>query len=178
MSLSRCRVLCFRLSAGQELVTEVTARCREAALQAAFVVTCVGSTSACRLRLASTPDGRTENFVSSSDFMEICSLVGTVSGSGVHLHVTLGRADGSALAGHVVSLTVQTTAEVVLGEAEQLVFDREPDTRTGYCELVVRNRTSINWLWRTVPEAGQLMFDGEPETQTGYCELVVRNRTP
>ena len=79
-------------------------------------------------------------FVECSDFLEICGLVGTVSPAGAHLHCSLGRADGSVLAGHVVSLTVQTTAEVVLGEAEQLQFGREVDMRTGFRELVVRQR--------------------------------------
>ncbi|KAF0288521.1 Bifunctional protein GlmU [Amphibalanus amphitrite] len=139
MALSTCRVLCFRLGPGQELVAELTARCQQAGLRAAFVVTCVGSVSGCRLRLASTPDGRTDTYMDSSEFLEICGLVGTVSPDGAHLHVTLGRADGSTLSGHVISLTVQTTAELVVGEAEGLEFSRE-DTGTGYRELVVREK--------------------------------------
>ena len=80
-------------------------------------------------------------FLDLGEFLEICSLVGTVCADGAHLHATLGRADGSALAGHVLSLTVQTTAEVVLGEAEGLQFARERDASTGFRELVVRERT-------------------------------------
>ncbi len=51
------------------------------------------------------------------------------------------RADGTALAGHVVGdLVVFTTAEVVLGECGGAEFSRQMDQRTGFEELVVEPR--------------------------------------
>lgn len=72
---------------------------------------------------------------------EICSLVGTVSGNGSHLHTVLSRADGTTVGGHVVgSMEVQTTVEVVLGESLGETYSREYDHATGYKELVVKSR--------------------------------------
>ena len=71
--------------------------------------------------------------------LEIVSLVGTLNPTGrPHLHVSLSTKDGTVLGGHLIELEVFTTAEIVLGEARQLVFRRELDARTGFPELVVR----------------------------------------
>jgi len=62
--------------------------------------------------------------VTYDEHFEICSLVGTLASSG-HLHIVLGREDGSSLAGHVVGdLVVFTTAEVVIGECQNAIFGR------------------------------------------------------
>ena len=72
--------------------------------------------------------------------MEICSLVGTL-GAGGHLHIVLGREDGSTISGHVIGdLEVFTTAEVVIGECQDIVFQRSFDSRTGFDELTVQKR--------------------------------------
>ena len=68
-------------------------------------------------------------------------MVGTLSGAGGHLHITLGRADGSTVSGHVVGdCEVFTTAEVVIGECGDAVFSRPHDARTGFDELKVEQR--------------------------------------
>lgn len=73
------------------------------------------------------------------EYFEICSLVGTVSREGSHLHTVLSRADGTTVGGHVVGdMLVQTTAEVVVGESLQETYSREYDHATGYRELVVK----------------------------------------
>jgi predicted DNA-binding protein with PD1-like motif len=55
-----------------------------------------------------------------------------------HLHITLGRSDGSTLSGHVVGdLNIFSTAEVVLGHCPELRFDREHDQ-----ESILRNSIS------------------------------------
>ena len=79
--------------------------------------------------------------VTYEEHFEICSLVGTLSGQAGHLHVVLGRADGSTLSGHLVGdCQIFTTAEVVIGECEQAVFSRPHDVHTGFDELQVRRR--------------------------------------
>ena len=69
---------------------------------------------------------------------EIVSLVGTLNPP-AHLHVCLADRAGRTVGGHVLGgLEVFTTAEVVLGEAPGLLFDRQMDPATGFPELVVR----------------------------------------
>ena len=67
--------------------------------------------------------------------------MGTLSGEAGHLHITLGRVDGSSLSGHLVGdCEVFTTAEVVIGECEGAEFTRPHDARTGFDELQVNRR--------------------------------------
>ena len=94
------------------------------------------------LRFAShTPADGNNKVQTFNEHFEICSLVGTLSGSAGHLHIVLGRADGSTLSGHVVGdCEVFTTAEVVIGECADAVFNRTMDKRTGFDELSVEKR--------------------------------------
>ena len=50
------------------------------------------------------PSSPSLQVVTFEEHFEICSLVGTLSAGG-HLHIVLGRADGSTLAGHVVGIS-------------------------------------------------------------------------
>jgi len=69
------------------------------------------------------------------------SLVGTLSGSGGHLHISLSDAQGHMIGGHVIGgLFVFTTAEVVIGECSDLQFTREHDDTTGFQELVIKDK--------------------------------------
>lgn len=71
---------------------------------------------------------------------EIVSLVGTLSQGG-HLHISLSDADGHVVGGHVMGdLIVYTTAEVMVGECCDATFTREPDSDTGYDELMINRR--------------------------------------
>lgn len=74
---------------------------------------------------------------------EIVSLVGTLNPE-PHLHVSLADGSGSVVGGHLLAnLRIFTTAELLLGEAEQLLFSREHDPRTGFPELVVEQRAGV-----------------------------------
>ena len=46
---------------------------------------------------------------------EIVSVVGTISCEGAHIHLGLADATGAGVGGHLISATVFTTAEIVLG---------------------------------------------------------------
>lgn len=73
---------------------------------------------------------------------EIVSLVGTLNRD-AHLHISLSDAEGRTIGGHVLGdLEVFTTAEVVIGEAADLLFIREMDDQTGFPELVVGPRST------------------------------------
>jgi predicted DNA-binding protein with PD1-like motif len=85
--------------------------------------------------------GEAEVFRTYSEPMEIVSLVGTLCSSGLHLHISLSRRDGACIGGHLVAgCIVNTTAELVIGEAPLVEFRRLPDAATGYAELSVRPR--------------------------------------
>jgi uncharacterized protein len=49
---------------------------------------------------------------------------------------------GNVFGGHVVSGTIYTTLELVLGVIPQVDFLREMDTSTGYRELIVVQSTN------------------------------------
>lgn len=126
----------IRLSPGQDLKKGLTAFVREKNLQAAFIVTCVGSLQQAILRLANQPGAitRVEKF-------EIVSLTGTLSPDGAHLHIALSDSIGTTIGGHLLDGNlIYTTAEIVIGEAGGLIFKRETDPATTYKELKVYKR--------------------------------------
>ncbi len=69
--------------------------------------------------------------------LEILSLGGTLTAlGGVHLHVSVSNGEGQCMGGHLLDGSiVRTTAEIVLGEAEELRFTRAHDPATGYKEM-------------------------------------------
>ncbi|MFO0847100.1 MAG: PPC domain-containing DNA-binding protein [Gemmataceae bacterium] len=146
------RALAVRLNPGDDLRQGLFAFARAAGVRAGAVVTCVGSLTAARLRLA----GRSEPTELAGPF-EIVSLVGTLDPAGGHLHVCLADRDGKTVGGHLLDgCPVFTTAEVVIAELTGLAFGREPDPVTGYRELVVRPRCAAGGPDRTAakPSSG------------------------
>jgi predicted DNA-binding protein with PD1-like motif len=129
-------VFALRLHPHHDLKRELQAFAQQHKLQAAFVLTCVGSLQTMTLRLANQTtatvfDGK----------WEIVSLVGTLDASSVHLHLSAADSTGRTIGGHVMDgCEVFTTAEIVLGEANDITFSREHDPQTGYKELMIRGR--------------------------------------
>ncbi len=128
----------MRLSPGDDL-SRIVEYCAERRLGATSVLSCVGSLSQVRLRLA-----RAEDFLQLSENLEIVSLVGTICADrSHHLHLSVAKRDGSVVGGHLKgAATVETTAEVVLGEMPALRFEREVDDATGYLELQLHHASS------------------------------------
>lgn len=127
------QTIAFRLRPGQDLRLEVEAVARANGLQAAVVLTCVGSLSRAALRMA----GVDATTYLDGD-LEIVSFVGTISGDGPHLHLAVSDSTGRMTGGHAQpGSIVRTTAEVVLGELEDVVFTRPIDPQTTWDELVV-----------------------------------------
>ena len=130
------RTIALRLGPGADLKAELLAVAAREGVRAGWVVTCVGSLSRVRLRLA----GGAEHATWQGAF-EIVALTGTLSPDGGHLHLAVADQQGGTVGGHLVEgCTVRTTAEVVLAADDRLVFAREHDPVTGYDELVVRER--------------------------------------
>lgn len=71
----------------------------------------------------------------------VLTCVGTLSEDGPHLHLTVGDNECRVSGGHAQEGSlVRTTAEVVLGELDDVVFRRPVDPETGWDELVVEPR--------------------------------------
>ena len=130
-----------RLPPGEDLAIALSRLVVERKLEAAAVVTCVGSLEVASIRFANEPHAR----VLAGPF-EIVSLVGTLEPTGQHLHICLSdnvmpKLGGRCVGGHVKEgCLVHTTAEVVLAELPSVRFSRLHDPRSGYPELVTESR--------------------------------------
>ena len=129
-------IYAIRLLPGQDLKRELDAFAKTQDLQAGFVITCVGSLQKVALR----PADQQEPLLREQKF-EIVSLVGTFSPDGSHLHISLSDSTGFTIGGHLLEGNeIYTTAEIVIGEAENLQFCRAKDSVTTYKELTVKKR--------------------------------------
>jgi predicted DNA-binding protein with PD1-like motif len=134
------RILACRLPPGADLKAELMRLTREHGLSAGCILTGVGSLSRARLRMPSGA-GEAEAFREFEEPMEILSLAGTLGPEGLHVHLVLSRRDGGCVGGHLVpGCVVGTTAELVIGELEDVRFRRPVDPATGYGELDVSPR--------------------------------------
>lgn len=128
---------CIRLNPGNDLRHELEVYVAARQLQAAAIVTCVGSLTVAALRFAAKPG--TDHLPGP---LEITSLVGTCSVHGAHFHMTVADAEGKSFGGHLQEGSiVRTTAEIVLLEISDVAFLREQDPQTGYRELKIIGAT-------------------------------------
>lgn len=134
---TKARHLVLRLRPGQDLRKELLRVVEQERLEAAAVVTCVGSLTKVTLRYANQPQGTPLE----GHHLEIVSLVGTLSTRGSHLHLSVSDETGRTIGGHLMDgSAVYTTAEVVLVELDDLRFTREKDPVSTYHELAVERR--------------------------------------
>jgi predicted DNA-binding protein with PD1-like motif len=130
------RVLPIRLSPGQDLRQALEGALAPEHAQAGWVLSGIGSLSVARLRLA----GHTEITTLQGD-LEILSLAGSLSLDGAHLHISVARASGQVIGGHLATGSlVRTTAEVLLGHLMDWRFQRRLDPATGSPELQITRR--------------------------------------
>ena len=130
---------CLRLKPNDDLKLALVDFCELHQIVAAAIISCVGSLSKLHLRLASAQD-----FLLRSELYEIVSLVGTLSINGVHLHISAADSTGAVIGGHLMeSNLIHTTAEIIIVEFADVVFERKFDTATGYKELVICSSNNI-----------------------------------
>jgi uncharacterized protein len=104
------RTIALRLRPGADLKAELLALAARERIRAGWMLTCVGSLSRVRLRLA----GGTEHATWQGAF-EIVALTGTLSQDGGHLHLAVADQQGRTIGGHLAEgCTVRPTAEVVV----------------------------------------------------------------
>ncbi|WP_448602263.1 PPC domain-containing DNA-binding protein [Thermoleptolyngbya sp.] len=130
--------IALRLTPQQDLKAELDALAIAQNLEAACILTCVGSLTRAVLRLA----GQSESTQYDGRF-EIVSLVGLLSRHGSHLHMAIADNTGHTLGGHVLAgCQVYTTAEIVIGILSHTCFRREIDPATGYRELKIEQTSN------------------------------------
>jgi hypothetical protein len=130
---SLMRVGAVRLKPGQDLKVELERFVQEHCLEAACIVTCVGSLTQAVLRLAN----QSAETIYQGHF-EIVSLVGVLSCHGSHSHLSIADRTGQVLGGHLLEgCRVYTTAEIVIGIMPEFRFRREHDPDSGYRELTI-----------------------------------------
>ena len=136
MSAPALQPLPLRLPPGEDLRRALEQALVDAGGSAGFVLQGIGSLIDPALRLA---DAATATPLAGS--FEILTLAGSVAPGGSHLHASLADRDGRVTGGHLpYGCQVHTTAELLLVLLPGWVFDRQPDTATGFLELVVRAR--------------------------------------
>ncbi len=123
----------LRLLPHQDLKAELDKWARTNAVEAACVLTCVGSLRRAVLRYAD----RSESATLDGKF-EIVSLTGVLSRHGSHYHIAIADGHGYCLGGHLLEgCHIYTTAEITLVLAPGMRFLRQPDQETGYDELFI-----------------------------------------
>ena len=123
----------FRLESGRDLFDSIEAFVKEKGVEAACVLSGVGSLTHATFRLANK-----DTFSKFDGYFEIVSLTGTLSVHGSHLHISVADGDGRTIGGHLgTGCRVYTTAEIVIAVFDDVIYKREFAEDSGYEELVV-----------------------------------------
>jgi len=127
------KTFALRLKPGSDLKESLKDFTHTYQLQAGFILTAIGSLEKATLRFAN--QRVTQVFERK---FEVVALSGTLSSSGVHLHIAIADQTGKTLGGHLeTGCTIYTTAEIVIGESKEFVFERVIDPETGFKELQI-----------------------------------------
>jgi len=125
------QTIALRLQPDADLRQSLLDYCIAHAIEAAFILSCVGSLRIAEIRFAGCTDSR--HF---DEKLEILSLAGTLSLHGCHLHIAVSDERGQVVGGHLMNGShIYTTAEIVLGILPDLAFNRVHDPVTGFKEL-------------------------------------------
>jgi uncharacterized protein len=131
------KIHALRLNPGNDLRKTLQQFVENNSIHAGWIVTGVGSLKQYNIRFANQPSGEI-----ATGFFEIVSLTGTLSLSGVHLHLSISDESGKTIGGHLLDENlIYTTAEIVIGESPHFSFYREVDSATGYRELVIKTNS-------------------------------------
>lgn len=130
---SSARFYTLRLLPGTDVIAEIRAFIDKNTIQAASIVSSVGSLSEANIRFANRSEGTLVKGV-----YEVIFFGGTLDAKGQHLHISIADENGAMLGGHMLSGCVtRTTMEIVIMELTDVVFKREKCTVSTYNELVI-----------------------------------------
>ena len=136
--MTTMHTLAIRLHPGDDPLAELDRLAVERKIEAACVLTCVGSLTTAVLRMANSPEATTLE-----GHFEIVSLTGVLSRHGSHCHIAVSDGRGRTVGAHLLpGSRVYTTAEIVLGILPDCRFLRTFDPDTGYPELDIQPSTS------------------------------------
>lgn len=128
------KIHAFRLTRGMDLKKNIEQYVIDKNIKSGVVLSAVGCLYQICLRAAGGE--KVETII---DNYEIVSITGTLSVDGCHLHLSASDVDFKTIGGHLKdNCLVDTTAEIVLAEFENLEFSREFDGNTGYEELTIK----------------------------------------
>ena len=131
---SQQKIYAFRLKPHEDLKQGIVTFATDNKIKAGCIVTCVGSLEKYNIRFANQPTGSEQ-----TGHFEIVSLVGTLSDTYAHLHVSVADSTGATIGGHLLDGNkIYTTAEIVIMELTSKEFAREKDNTYGYDELLVK----------------------------------------
>lgn len=131
------KTFALRLQPGEDPKTALDNFAQIHQLQAACVLTSVGSLRKAVLRFANQ-----EQAVTLDGHFEIVSLTGVFSMHGGHYHIAVADGEGRTYGAHLMDGSeVYTTAEFVLASLDNLQFLRSFDPQTGYPELDIQLRS-------------------------------------
>lgn len=126
----------FRLIRGNDIKKEIIAYCQKENIEAGVIISAVGCIQHLNIRLAEA-----KHYIDKEECYEIVSMTGTISKNGAHIHISVSDNSGKTIGGHLKDGTiVDTTCEVVIYELKDYIFSREPDSITGYDELVIKRK--------------------------------------
>ena len=121
----------LRLEPGEDLRPAIQAWATKSNIEAATVISAVGSLSAAHLRYAGRADG-----IMITGELEVCSFSGTLAKHGLHLHLSVADRDGAMVGGHLLpGCIVRTTMELVIQQIEGVRMARAKDMVTTSDEL-------------------------------------------
>jgi predicted DNA-binding protein with PD1-like motif len=122
---------------GQDLYVELARLAKEEDLEAAVIVSGVGSFMQASIRYADQPHADILHGP-----LEIVSLTGTVSKHGMHVHVSVSDGAGTTVGGHLTEGSkIYTTVELVLLDlSHSFSFERALCPISKYEELVVKSK--------------------------------------
>lgn len=127
------KIFPIRLEPNADLRLSLKCFAVEQKIQAGFILSAIGSLKQATIRFANQDDTTVL-----TDKFEILSLNGTLATTGIHLHITIADGHGKVIGGHLSDgCIIYTTAEIVIGIAENFSFHRSFDEQTGFNELEV-----------------------------------------
>ena len=134
ITTDRMRIHVFRLRPGDDLLGSIRAYVNQNHIQAAVLLSSVGSLTQASIRYANQPEAHIH-----TGHFEIVSITGTVEEGGEHIHLSIATGQGNMIGGHLMTgCKIYTTSEVTLGELVGVKFARETDKEgSGWDELKI-----------------------------------------
>ena len=131
------KVHVLRFSPGEDPHQKLETFVQDKKIQAAVIISAVGSLTEAHVRYANQPEAKTLK-----GHFEVVSLSGTLgASSGSHLHISVSDEQGQTRGGHLTKGSkIYTTLEVALAEMPDLAFSRELDPASGYKELSIHSK--------------------------------------